>query len=98
MKHLLLASAIAAFAPIGALAMESCGHRDQVVKSLEGKYSETHIASGFQSSAGLVEIWASESDGTWTILLTQPNGQTCVMAAGTHWLENVATPGVGEPA
>jgi len=35
----------------------------------------------------MVEIWTSEASGTWTILITQANGQTCVAAAGKNWLD-----------
>ena len=94
---ILAASVLAGSVSVGH-AMEQCGDRDQVIASLSSKYSESHVASGFQSSAGLMEIWASDDDGTWTILLTHPNGQTCVVASGTHWLESVMTPVAGEPA
>ena len=79
-----LASLLAAQA---AAAMPHCGDRDTVVAALTDRYSEHHVASGLQSDTGLLEIWASESDGSWTILMTRPDGQTCIMASGTHWLE-----------
>ena len=31
---------------------------------------------------GVVETFASEDTGTWTILMTMPNGTACLMAAG----------------
>jgi len=98
MRHAILASALVAVSATNALAMTNCGNRDHVIASLAEKYSERHIASGFQSEAGLMEIWASDTDDTWTILLTRPDGQTCIMASGTHWLENVMVPVSGEPA
>ena len=70
-----------------AVAMPHCGDRDAVIGKLSGDYKEAHIASGLQSDTGLMEIWASEIDGSWTILMTRPDGQTCVVATGTHWLE-----------
>lgn len=79
-------------------AMGSCGDRDAVIASLSETFLERHIASGFQSELGLMEIWASDLDDTWTILLTRPDGQTCVMAHGTHWLESTMLPVVGDPA
>ncbi len=70
-----------------AVAMPHCGSRDDVVSTLVDQYDETHRASGLESETGLMEIWASETDGSWTILLTRPDGQTCVMATGSYWLE-----------
>ncbi|MDJ0631080.1 MAG: hypothetical protein QNJ44_22675 [Rhodobacter sp.] len=42
-------------------------------------------AGGLRSQVQLFEIWASEATGTWTVLLTRPDGTSCVMATGTHW-------------
>lgn len=98
MKPLILASAVIATSTASAMAMPHCGDRDHVIASLSETYSERHVASGFQSAAGLMEIWASDTDGTWTILLTRPDGKTCIMASGTHWLENNMVPVSGEPA
>ncbi len=97
MKTAILATAMVAAASQSAFAMSNCGERDHVIASLTDKYSERHIASGLQSSAGLMEIWASESDTTWTILLTRPDGKTCIVASGTHWLESLMVPVVGDP-
>lgn len=68
-------------------AMPHCDSRDDIIGALTENYSETHRASGLQSATGLLEIWASDESGSWTILLTRPDGQTCVMASGTHWLQ-----------
>lgn len=84
--------------PTTSLAMNQCGDRDHVIASLAEKHAERHIASGFQSEAGLMEIWASDADSSWTILLTRPDGVTCVMAHGTHWLESTMIPVSGDPA
>ena len=84
--------------PTTATAMARCGDRDHVIASLSEQHAERHIASGFQSEAGLMEIWASDADSSWTILLTRPDGMTCVMAHGTHWLESTMVPVSGDPA
>ena len=99
MKPLILVPAmIAASLGGSANAMPACADRDTVIASLSDKYSEHHLASGLQSASGLMELWVSEAEGTWTILLTQPDGRTCVMASGTHWLERNVMPVAGEPA
>ena len=35
-----------------------------------------------QQAAPVIEVFASEETGSWTILLTSPQGLTCLMAAG----------------
>ena len=95
---LIAATLVGAVTAQSAAAMNHCGTRSDVTSELNDKYSESHVASGLQSEEGLVEIWAEEG-GSWTILLTRPDGKTCVMASGTHWLEALTPEMVsGEPA
>ena len=67
-----------------AQAQTMCGERSAVVGSLEKTYSETPISMSLASNGAVIEILASPS-GTFAIILTQPNGLTCVMAAGENW-------------
>ncbi len=61
-----------------------CGERGAVVTSLEKTYSETLVSMGLASNGVIIEILASPS-GTFTIILTRPNGLSCVMATGENW-------------
>ena len=45
------------------------------------------VSGGLSSATKLVEIWATEDGATWTILLTEASGRTCIMAAGKDWLD-----------
>ncbi len=67
-----------------AQAQTMCGERGAVVTSLEKRYSETPVSMGLASNGAIIEILASPS-GTFTIILTRPNGLSCVMAAGKNW-------------
>jgi len=40
---------------------------------------------GIANYGGLVEILSSQSGTSWTIILTMPNGVTCMIAAGENW-------------
>ncbi len=62
-----------------------CADRDQVVAQLEERYGETLQSLGLHQNNALVEVYASEETGTWTILLTRPDGLTCLIAAGQMW-------------
>jgi len=37
---------------------------------------------GLAANNGVVETYASTESGTWTIVITMPNGMTCLVAAG----------------
>jgi hypothetical protein len=59
-----------------------CGKRDDIVAQLERKYGETRRSVGVQQGRGVVEVYASSVTGSWTILITNPRGMSCLMAAG----------------
>lgn len=65
----------------------ACGERAKIVDQLKIRFKETHRASGLESATKMVEIWTSESSGSWTILVTQASGITCIAAAGRNWLD-----------
>jgi hypothetical protein len=70
----------------------ACAERTLVVQRLAERYGETLRSVGLQQNAGLVEIYSSEATGTWTILMTRPDGTSCLLAAGQLW-EQVPAPG-----
>ncbi len=67
-------------APAGAQIV--CGQRTDMVRQLSEKYGETRRSMGLAEGRGVVELYASEETGSWTILLTTPRGVSCMMAAG----------------
>ncbi|WP_285672108.1 hypothetical protein [Paralimibaculum aggregatum] len=78
-----LAAALgAATAPPAQAQQMRCGPRAKIVAHLEKKYGETRHSVGLQQGRGLVEVYANADSGSWTILLTTPQGLSCLMAAG----------------
>lgn len=67
----------------------ACGTRSDIISQLAKTYHETHRATGLGTDTKLVEIWASAETGSWTILVTEASGKSCIAAAGEHWLEEV---------
>ena len=45
-----------------------------MVQRLAERYGETLRSMGLHQNDGLVEIYSSETTGTWTILMTRPDG------------------------
>lgn len=60
----------------------TCATRDTVVDRLSSSYGETRQSIGLGANNSLVEVFASDETGTWTITVTMPNGQTCLIASG----------------
>ena len=63
----------------------SCAKRDMIVERLASKYGESRQSAGLNQNNGMVEVFASNETGTWTILVTMPNGISCLMAADKAW-------------
>jgi len=61
-----------------------CGERGSLMDQLKGKYSEQPKSMGLAANGSVLEVLTAKT-GTWTILLTTPQGITCLIAAGEHW-------------
>ncbi len=62
-----------------------CTERKAVVTQLSKQYSEAPVAMGLANNGGLLEILSSDNGQSWTIILTMPNGISCMIAAGESW-------------
>lgn len=82
---------LAATAP-PALAQVSCGSHAAITDKLTSVYEETRIGSGLQSPHSLFEVWRSNENGNWTILILQPDNTACVLASGFAWMDEPKDP------
>ena len=73
-----------------------CGQRAQVVAQLETRYGESVRSIGLATQNRIVEVFASDETGSWTITVTTADGMTCLMASGQHF-ETFAPLPQGEP-
>lgn len=60
----------------------NCAPREVVLEMLGERYGETRQSMGLGAQGQVMELFASETSGSWTIALTLPSGLTCLMAAG----------------
>ncbi len=66
----------------------ACGARDGVLSQLERKYGEVPVAIGVTGGVGggqLIELLTAKDGLTWTIILTTPQGLSCLIASGEGW-------------
>ncbi len=66
-----------------------CNARTTVLKTLDGNYAEKPSAMGLASNGTVVEVLKSKED-SWTIIMTAPNGVSCLLATGKYWQAVVA--------
>ena len=64
-----------------------CADRAQVVNRLADGYGETRQSMGLGRNNTVVEVFASDETGSWTITVTLPNGLTCLLASGQAYEE-----------
>lgn len=81
-----------------ARANPQCGPRETVVQTLADRYGETRRSLGLAGPTQVMEVFASDDTGTWTITLTMPDGVTCMVASGQGFQTiNEALPARGTP-
>lgn len=86
-KALLIAGAAGslALATVPSHAQNACFEREDALARLQSQYGENVAARGLTAEGkAMFELLTSE-DGTWTILVTRTDGQSCVVAGGDAW-------------
>ncbi|MCC1491547.1 hypothetical protein J1C49_02900 [Cognatishimia sp. F0-27] len=77
----------------------NCAPRAVVVERLAEKYGETRQSMGLGHNNAVMEVFASDESGSWTITVTLVNGMTCLVASGQAFEELAeALPAQGDPA
>src|SRR5262245_47561763 len=83
-----LAMAVMAASISVAPAQPPCGDHKELVAHLAEKDQERQYGYGTVGNVAIMEIYVSET-GTWTVIMTDPNGKSCIMAAGDGWQATV---------
>ncbi len=63
----------------------ACTERKAAIRHLEGKFSEAPVAIGLTNTGAVLEVLTSDEGRSWTILVTMPDGNACLVAAGEAW-------------
>lgn len=78
--------AFSATAPAAAQMRGGCLPHDVAVSKLAQGYGEHRVGLGIGSAGNAVyELYVADT-GTWTILVTRPNGLSCIAASGDSWM------------
>ncbi len=79
------AALAATLLPAGAYAGDNlCGVRTEIVSKLSQHYKEQPSAVGMVDKNAVLEVFVS-NDGTWTIIATGTDGNSCVLSSGDGW-------------
>ena len=63
----------------------NCIQRDRLLRHLAAKYAEQPIAVGLSANGSVFELLKSTSGESWTLVMTNTDGNTCLIAAGKYW-------------
>ena len=85
----LIFGAAALAPPANAQAVQNCMARANLVEALASKYKEGLVGGGLQNEQQLLEVWSSDETGSFTVLVTRPDGISCIVAAGRNWVAPV---------
>ena len=62
----------------------SCGSREGILKQLARTHAESPLNIGVTDEGGLLEVLTGPT-GTWSMIISFPGGETCLVAQGDDW-------------
>jgi hypothetical protein len=74
---------------VSAQTNRNCAPRPMVLERLVSGYGETRQSIGLGNNNVVIEVFASTQTGSWTITVTKPDGETCLVASGQSY-ENLS--------
>jgi hypothetical protein len=91
-KTLVLAGALAMGTSAASTQYQFCVEHGVLVAHLSENFQEKQFAFGLIGQTAMMEVFVAES-GTWTIVVTDVTGTSCIIAAGNNWENVVAQSG-----
>ncbi|WP_296736555.1 hypothetical protein [Mesorhizobium sp.] len=88
-KLLAVGAAMALLSAFPAQAQVVCGGHADLVAKLAAGFQEKRLGYGVAGQVAVFEVFVSPA-GTWTMLVTDVNGRSCILAAGDGWETTVA--------
>ena len=82
-KIVILASLLSVLC-LPVMAQVVCSERGKFLERLAKDYEEAPVAMGLAANGSVLEVLAS-NNGSWTIIVTDPAGKSCVLASGEAW-------------
>jgi hypothetical protein len=80
-----------------AMAQVPCDQRDKIVEWLAVKYKEAPIATGVSSTGSLIEVLSTHDGETWTLIVSSPDGNSCLIGSGQGWRAKPHELDIAEP-
>ena len=91
-KGLATAALVAAGAGAANAQSQYCFPHGDLVAELGEKFQEQQLAYGTIGHVAILEVFVGET-GSWTIVITDVTGRSCIIAAGENWESKVIVSG-----
>ncbi len=79
-------------------AQPQCYYHPHMIESLADNFAEGRTGIGLDSRCVVVEVYVAPETGTWTVVITGPDMNSCIVAAGTDWQALTEQAPTGEPS
>jgi hypothetical protein len=80
--HWMVLAALLLIAGVANAQQPLCSTRADITMQLSEQYAEVPVALGVANNGGVMEVLSAPNGKTWTLILTMPNGQSCMIMAG----------------
>jgi hypothetical protein len=77
--------------PPASRGVEACGSYADLRTMLVDRFGERPASSGVAQDGTLIQLFASDSADTWTMVNVAPDGRACVLAVGRDWRAMLAS-------
>ena len=95
MKLVILLAAILTASATATAAEIRCGSRATIVALISGPvYDERRVGLGLDSRSQIVELFTNPSTGSFTIVITNTQGWSCIVRSGNSWEQIDPTPAI----
>jgi hypothetical protein len=92
-RNLVLAGALAVGTDTAGAQYQHCVEHSALVAHLSEQFQERQFAFGLIGPVAIMEVFVGQS-GSWTIIVTDVAGKSCIIAAGDNWESVVAPAGL----
>lgn len=62
-----------------------CMPHDELRVELHKNFLEAPAAIAIANNGALIELYAKRDRSSWTLMMTRPDGTSCVLVAGEEW-------------
>jgi len=70
---------------LAAQQQQLCGERQEVVQKIYDVFGEIVVYRSLEEDGAMIEITLNEKTGTWSVISTHTDGQSCTVDHGEAW-------------